>query len=477
MFDHDARAVGEADEFRTLFVNMVHASACAMIVLFAAGLVLDQLEALEMDEWRVGLVVAAMLLDCAVQVRLARRGVRPRTLFFVFHAVNIAAITCILHWLGGVQFPGGALLYALVVVNAGFAGLPAYLFANLGGAAYALLLALEHARVITPYAPYTLDPDIVAFLVPVRVTATFVIFTWVVLNVLALYVHRTTKLVEWSRRRVTDANAALERHRETLEREVFERTTALRAANADLDEKARALRERTERLRSFVYAVTHDLKNPVSAIVLTADRALQRNGANVRPDTRKDLERILRLAGDTQDMIHGLLALFRVTATREERAAVDLNAVAASAVADLQTEIARKRIRVQVDPLPGVRGQPHKLEQLVANLLSNAIRHVPEDTGAIHVSGRTDDGSVVLCVTDNGAGIPPAYHDAVFNVFAHVPGDDGSFGTGVGLAIVKRVAETHGGTVELESSAGAGARFTVRLPAADAAAGAGGISP
>jgi signal transduction histidine kinase len=108
---------------------------------------------------------------------------------------------------------------------------------------------------------------------------------------------------------------------------------------------------------------------------------------------------------------------------------------------------------------------------VVTNLLSNALKYVPAASGRVEVTGALEDGCVCLSVRDNGIGIPAAYHRGIFELFGRVPGQeqvvDGQVvaGTGVGLAIVKRIVEAHAGTVAVESEPGAGSRFTVRLPA------------
>jgi signal transduction histidine kinase len=107
----------------------------------------------------------------------------------------------------------------------------------------------------------------------------------------------------------------------------------------------------------------------------------------------------------------------------------------------------------------------------VTNLLSNALKYVGTGRGRVEVSGVLDDGHVVLSVRDNGIGISPAYQRGIFDLFGRVPAPeqvvDGEAvgGTGVGLAIVKRIVEAHRGTVSVDSQPGAGSRFTIRLPA------------
>jgi signal transduction histidine kinase len=113
-----------------------------------------------------------------------------------------------------------------------------------------------------------------------------------------------------------------------------------------------------------------------------------------------------------------------------------------------------------------VPGQATKLRHVVANLVGNAITFVPAGAGQVGVSATRDGGFVVLTVRDNGVGIPRQYHGAIFEMFRREPNGNGDHaGSGMGLAIVKRIVEAHGGQVSVESAPGMGSVFSVRLPA------------
>jgi signal transduction histidine kinase len=236
-----------------------------------------------------------------------------------------------------------------------------------------------------------------------------------------------------------------------------ERRVALERANASL------ARKQTE-IEEFTYTVAHDLKAPVNAISMAADVLLE----DGLPDSaRGDVGRILRLARGTENMIGDLLRMVRIVSEPEAVATIDLGEVTAQALELLQPHIAARGVQVDVaTPLPAVPGQATKLRHVVANLVGNAIRFVPAGTGKIGVSAAREGPSVVLSVHDNGVGIAPEYQHAIFEMFRRVPnGDRGEAGSGMGLAIVKRIVETHGGQVWVESAPGAGSVFRVRLPA------------
>jgi len=282
--------------------------------------------------------------------------------------------------------------------------------------------------------------------------------------------------VEAGRLELARANAELDRYRLSLEALVGDRTRALEVANRELAATAAALRERSERLRTFVYTVTHDLKNPVNAILLTADLLLEREGATLSEGGRADLERIARVAGATEDMIRDLLGLFRITSEPEARSRVELDALVATALDQLAPRIAAKGARVTVAPLPALHGQREKLGHVVTNLLDNAVKYLPAGRGSIVVDATLADGWVALRVRDDGIGIPPEFHRGIFEPYGRVPeaeqqvDGESVAGSGIGLAIVRRIVEDHGGRVELTSAPGAGSTFTVWLPVGDVGA-------
>ncbi len=255
-----------------------------------------------------------------------------------------------------------------------------------------------------------------------------------------------------------------------LQRLVGERTRDLAAANKELAVKADALEQRQEELRNFVYAVTHDVANPLNSIHLIADLVREREGRAISEEGRQDLDRIVSIASASEEMVRDLLDLFRITSAPEQPAWVDLNALLARAREAFAPQIGAKRAEVRVAALPRVWGQPEKLGHVTHNLLGNAIKYVRDGQGHIEITGAVRDGGVVLCVADDGIGIPPEYHRRIFELFGRVPVQEQRVnghtvaGSGVGLAIVKRIVEAHGGAVWVESAPGKGSRFYVRLP-------------
>ena len=369
-----------------------------------------------------------------------------RRAIYCYELFQVAVCTVILYRLGGVMM--GALLftYAFPVILAEmfYPDSSVFVVANWSALCYAAL-AWAQTR------------DLAEVGIDTQQQVGFVLFAFLAFNSLALYANRFGHQLRNLTRQ--------------LQRKVAERTAELTAVNRELGAKARALEEKQEELRTFVYTVTHDLKSPLNAILLTADLVLQRDGGTLATDSRDDLERIVRLAGGTEDMIRDLLELFRITSQPEAPTWIDLQGMVERAVEALRPQIAAKQIGVSVGPLPRIFAEPRKLEHVVTNLLANALKYVPAGRGRVDVGGATENGAAVFWVCDNGIGIAEAYQRGIFDLFGRVPGAeqvvDGQMvgGTGVGLAIVKRVADAHRGSIAVESAPGRGSCFTLRLPA------------
>jgi signal transduction histidine kinase len=378
---------------------------------------------------------------------VARRWTFGRWLTFAYEATHAALLTVALHYLGGARMGIYVFTYGFLVIHGEVLSSEssAFLTANFGALCYAALATGEGLGWFP--APPVLD----GVLTPGQ-RFTFVGFAFFALNFLA-------------------ANAS--RHAAELRRLAAELGRMLEERTA----KSRALEAKDEELRAFLFTVTHDLRDPLGAVRALADIVRDREGASLSADAREDLERIARLAQSSEAMVRDLVDLCRVTWSPEQASWVDLDALVSEVIDGLRPHLEAKHVRIAVDPLPRVWGQPRKLGHVVSNLIANAVKYVPAERGTIAVHAAKQPDAVVLAVEDNGIGIPPVYQQRIFELFGRVPEEgqtvDGRrvAGTGVGLAIVKRIVEAHQGSVWVESASGAGSRFFVRLP--DAPPGVG----
>lgn len=237
----------------------------------------------------------------------------------------------------------------------------------------------------------------------------------------------------------------------SLEHRVRERTAALEAANRELE--------------SYNYSISHDLRAPLRAIsgfahILRQDYAGRLDGAGLGM-----LERVEKSAVRLGELIDDLLALSRAGRTELRLEPVDMTALVARALEDLAAAGMDTSV-VSVPALPPARADASLLLQVWNNLLSNALKFCREsERPEITVSGRTlADGSTEYCVRDNGCGFDMKYADKLFGMFQRLHPVQNYEGTGIGLALVKRIVERHGGSVRGEGRPGEGATFCYSLP-------------
>jgi signal transduction histidine kinase len=218
-----------------------------------------------------------------------------------------------------------------------------------------------------------------------------------------------------------------------------------------------------------VYRVTHDLKTPVNNVLLSADLLLESPAYDLADGVRDRIERIRSVAGRAEDMIHDLWRFVQITSEPEPKGVVELREVVERALEIHEGQIAAKGITVTTGALPRVWAGRRSLEHVMANLLGNAVKFVPSGSGVVRVSAHSADGWCDVYVQDNGIGIPEEYLTRIFDLYGQVPdatstANGDAQGTGVGLAIVQRIVQAHGGTSDVESTLGHGSRFHIRLP-------------
>ena len=219
-----------------------------------------------------------------------------------------------------------------------------------------------------------------------------------------------------------------------------------------------------EELKNFAYVVSHDLKAPLRGIGSLADWLVADYADKLDAQGREYLallkNRVLRMDG----LIDGVLEYSRVGRVKETQVPVDLNTLVAEVV-DALAAPPGVAITVQ-GRLPTVVAERTRLQQLFQNLIGNAIKHLDHPHGEVRVGARNDANHHVFSVADNGPGIDPRHHDKIFQLFQTLSPRDRKEGTGVGLAIVKKIVELYGGRVWVESLPGQGSTFFFTLPKA-----------
>jgi signal transduction histidine kinase len=284
-------------------------------------------------------------------------------------------------------------------------------------------------------------------------------------------------------------DAALQQARQELEGRVEERTAELRLASealaAKVDEQERTAAElrrlatnleaSNRELQNFASVASHDLQEPLRKIQAFGSRLAARARGQLDPESLDYLERMQNATARMQTLIDDLLTLSRVSTEARSVQAVDLGRVVREVLADLETRIEATGAEIEVDPLPRLPADATHMRQLFQNLISNALKFVgPGVPPRVRISAeRVADppGWWRIAVRDNGIGFEDKYLDRIFTVFQRLQGRSAYEGTGIGLAICRRIVERHGGSITATSRPGEGSTFLVTLPARPAEGG------
>jgi len=220
-------------------------------------------------------------------------------------------------------------------------------------------------------------------------------------------------------------------------------------------------------LEDFASIASHDLQEPLRKIQAFGDRLA--TTTDLSDDSQLYLDRMLGAAGRMRVLIDDLLSYSRVTTKAKPFKRVSLKRIIQEVILDMEVRIAETGTKIRVSQLPAIEADATQLRQLFQNLISNAIKFRSEGTEPrikIYSTMATtgDRDTVTVSVTDNGIGFDQKYVDRIFTIFQRLHGRNEYEGTGIGLAVVRKIAERHGGTVVVESKVGKGSRFDVTLP-------------
>jgi light-regulated signal transduction histidine kinase (bacteriophytochrome) len=242
-----------------------------------------------------------------------------------------------------------------------------------------------------------------------------------------------------------------------------------RAAEARLDEQAVELKRSNAELEQFAYVASHDLQEPLRKVASFCQLLEKRYGDQLDERGIEYIGYAVDGAKRMQVLINDLLTFSRVGRAGIKHTELDLDATLDGALANLAAAIEESNAEIvrPKQPLPRVIGDPTLLTMLWQNLIVNAMkfRHVDRAPRiVIDVERHTNDRECVLTVSDNGIGIAEEFTDKVFVIFQRLHGRDVYPGTGVGLALVKKIIEYHGGAVRIDTTYTEGTRFELTLP-------------
>lgn len=256
--------------------------------------------------------------------------------------------------------------------------------------------------------------------------------------------------------------------RKRLEELLVDRNTVLEACVDERTAQLRRTNEALERsnlqLQEFAFVAAHDLQSPLRSIAGFAQ--LLKKEYDGRFDLQADewLNHLVRSAHRMRDIIHDILAYSRLESQGGAFGRTDFNEVFDAVKVALEEPIREAGALVTRTDLPTVRGDRSQLAQLLQNLVDNAIKYHGEEAPKVHVSAKREGQEWVISVRDNGIGIAEKHQDTIFEIFRRLHGQDKYPGTGIGLAICRRVVQRHGGRIWTESEPGVGSTFNFTLP-------------
>lgn len=251
---------------------------------------------------------------------------------------------------------------------------------------------------------------------------------------------------------------------ETALAEAVQRSEERDLARAELTETVHELARSNADLEQYAYATAHDLRTPLRAMGGYAELLMRESeDTDMDPTLRGYTERIVEGYERMCLTMDNLLEHARTSVQHEVEAAVELAPIVEDALSDFDEELTTLGVSVVVGDLPAAAVDPIEMTRVFQNLVSNSIRYRHQDRECVvTIDGEHVGNRSIVRVADNGIGIASADHARVFQLFGRVSSDDA--GSGVGLALVKKIVEEHSGTIELESTFGEGATFVISLP-------------
>jgi light-regulated signal transduction histidine kinase (bacteriophytochrome) len=265
--------------------------------------------------------------------------------------------------------------------------------------------------------------------------------------------------------------------------------TPLKQAEESLRKSTAQLERSNRELQDFAYVASHDLQEPLRKIVVFGERLQEKAAERLEPETLDYLQRMRKAASRMQTLINDLLAFSRVTTKALPFTQVNLAQTAREVIEDLEGRIEMTKGRIEQGELPVIDAEPVQMRQLIQNLLGNALKfRRPEVPPVVKIEAKVYSGAVPqappgtpdqtwceLTVSDNGIGFDEKYLDRIFNVFQRLHTRNEYEGTGMGLAIARKIVLLHGGFITARSAPGKGAAFIATLPVSHPKSNSDGI--
>jgi signal transduction histidine kinase len=468
------RSVTDADYIKTLFRRHVQGAfvrsgtsvfmwVCALAAFLEGHIRKDQMAGITAS-------VAFLILMNPPSLWLLKRITQInlcRYLSLIINILEIIGYTSIIYFLGGIEATYLIPIYSLLITYVGVVAprkLP-FIIAGICSIAFALIVVLEYVGFLPGryhamglYFPWKNQFDILFVIAALLFVGAFI----------ASY---TGNLLKGNREKLRQQNAELvqakeaaEKVRDELEQRVKERTLELVVSNEQLRQKTEDLIRSNKELEQFAYVASHDLQEPLRMVTCYVQLLSQRYKNKLDRDADEFIDFAADGATHMYQLINDLLAYSRVGSRGNPFELVDCEEVFHKSVNNLKVAVEESGAEVTHDPLPKTAADFAQLEQLFQNLIGNGIKFHGEESPRVHISARPNGDHWVFSVRDNGIGIAPEYKERVFVIFQRLHGKDKYSGTGIGLAICKKIVERHGGHIWVESEPEKGTTFYFTLP-------------
>ena len=241
--------------------------------------------------------------------------------------------------------------------------------------------------------------------------------------------------------------------------------TERRRADESIRKANEALRRANADLEQFAYSATHDLREPLRIVSMYCQLFERKYAGQVDAEGAEIIHYCVDGAQRMDALLSGLMAYIRAAGSVDSAAErIDLGQALGAALLNLGAAIEEAGAAVTSDPLPQVRIGAVHAQQILQNLIGNAIKYRRNDPPQVHVGAEKRDGEWVISVRDNGIGIDDAYKEKIFGLFKRLHSRSDYSGTGIGLAICKKLVERYGGRIWVESTPGQGSSFFFTIP-------------
>ena len=241
-------------------------------------------------------------------------------------------------------------------------------------------------------------------------------------------------------------------------------TTEIKGAQRAAEEHLKKLERSNAELQQFAYVASHDLQEPLRMVISYLTLLDKKYKGELDSQAKEYITHAVEGGARMRRLIDDLLEYSRIESRTNVFAPVDMKKVMESTIKVLKAPIEESKADIRIEPMPTISGDRSQMQQVMQNLISNSLKFKGPDRPLVNISAIDGKKEWTFSVKDNGIGLNTEYSDKIFQMFQRLHNQDQYPGTGVGLAIVKKIVERHGGRIWVESEEGKGATFSFTIP-------------